>query len=369
MSIRDVILENAQNNKLFERNLDMTRCVTAAVDYTNSAASYRRPGYTWVKEWGQARLFEVFNPTGKNSVGMPVLVYNLPKAPFMKAISGIDWETLAQNLLSDIGTGGGAGGPPAGNHGLTHEWYDGYQGIDTFRVYMRQIASMQAYVDHGLVLAILPGTYIYQETEAAYPGGFYDLTSKLPAAGKWVRVMVYYDPATATVTSVSSAELPLGGNPTYTYPPAHTFPIVWVLLKDGDLGTTLAEDRLYDARALWYMRGLHAPDHAKGGGDELDFVDLNGITITGPVADNELLAYDTGSGDFINQTPTEAGLSATVHTHVEVDITDLDHDAQKIKGFPVDTPNAGDDQKALTFDNPTNSYIWVTGGVGVNGYG
>ena len=300
MSIRDVILQNSENNKSFERTLNITRCVTAAVDYTDSAASYRRPGWTWVKEWGQARLFEVFNPTGRNNVDMPVLVYNLPKPPFMKAIYAIDWETLAGNLVSDIGSGGGVGGTPTGGHYLTHEWYDGYMGIDAMRVYMRSIASMQAIVSAGLTLQILPGTYLYHEEEASYAGGFYDLTSKLPAAGKCVRVMVYYDPSDYTVKSVSSAELPLGGNPNYTIPPKYTLPIAWVLLNFGDAGTTLAESRINDARALWYIRGLHAADHAEGGDDELDFVDLNGITITGPVADNEVLAYDIGSGDWIN---------------------------------------------------------------------
>ena len=37
--------------------------------------------------------------------------------------------------------------------------------------------------------------------------------------------------------------------------------------------------------------------------------DLLDVTITSP-ADNELLAYDTSSGEWINQTPTEAGLDA-----------------------------------------------------------
>ena len=40
-----------------------------------------------------------------------------------------------------------------------------------------------------------------------------------------------------------------------------------------------------------------------------DLDDLGDITITSP-ADNEVLAYDSGSGDWINQTPTEAGLDA-----------------------------------------------------------
>jgi len=48
------------------------------------------------------------------------------------------------------------------------------------------------------------------------------------------------------------------------------------------------------------------------------------VTITA-VADNEVLAYDSGSGDWINQTAAEAGLAVAGHTHLEADITDLDH--------------------------------------------
>jgi len=63
-----------------------------------------------------------------------------------------------------------------------------------------------------------------------------------------------------------------------------------------------------------------------GGVDALD--DLTDVVITGSVgspltpADNELLAFDIGSGNWINQTAAQAGLSVTGHTHVMVDITD-----------------------------------------------
>jgi hypothetical protein len=53
--------------------------------------------------------------------------------------------------------------------------------------------------------------------------------------------------------------------------------------------------------------------------------DLTDVTITGTPADNEVVAYDTGTAEFINQTAAEAGLSATGHTHTESDVTDLDH--------------------------------------------
>ena len=39
--------------------------------------------------------------------------------------------------------------------------------------------------------------------------------------------------------------------------------------------------------------------------------DIGDVTISGTPADNEVLAYDTGSGDFINQTAAEAGLATS----------------------------------------------------------
>ena len=46
---------------------------------------------------------------------------------------------------------------------------------------------------------------------------------------------------------------------------------------------------------------------------------LSDVTLTGPIADNEVLAYD-GIGAFINQTAAEAGLAAASHTHAAADV-------------------------------------------------
>ena len=52
--------------------------------------------------------------------------------------------------------------------------------------------------------------------------------------------------------------------------------------------------------------------------------DLSDVAIDGTPADNELIAYDTATSEFINQTAAEAGLSAVGHTHTASDVTDLD---------------------------------------------
>lgn len=48
--------------------------------------------------------------------------------------------------------------------------------------------------------------------------------------------------------------------------------------------------------------------------------DLSDVVQTTP-ADNEVLAYDNGSGNWINQTPAEAGLAEASHNHATSDIT------------------------------------------------
>lgn len=49
---------------------------------------------------------------------------------------------------------------------------------------------------------------------------------------------------------------------------------------------------------------------------------LSDVVVTTP-ADNEVLAYDSGSGDWINQTAAEAGLAAASHTHTASEVTDF----------------------------------------------
>lgn len=66
--------------------------------------------------------------------------------------------------------------------------------------------------------------------------------------------------------------------------------------------------------------GVHFP-----GSHNLSINDLNDVTISGTPADNEVLAYDTALGEWINQTAAEASLSEVGHGHTESDISDLDH--------------------------------------------
>jgi hypothetical protein len=307
MSIRDIILESRKNIKHLEPSLDIQRCITVNVDYPDSAAVYARPGFSWVKEYGQSRIYQVFNPIGNNAVDLPVLVYRLPKPPFMKAIYGIDWETLNGNLTTDIGQGGGAATNPNGTglHAVTHEWADGYQGNDALRVYMRSLANMQAYVSSGMIISILPGIYVYNDTAMYFPGGTVNMIALLPASGKQIRILIYYDTSDYSIKTQSSAEVALNAFPEFEYAPKRMIPLAWVLLKYGD--TALTEERLTDARFLYSIKGLHATDHNAGGDDEVSASDSAAIhdnvsgeinAITGkdtPVSDDVILIEDSAA--------------------------------------------------------------------------
>lgn len=65
--------------------------------------------------------------------------------------------------------------------------------------------------------------------------------------------------------------------------------------------------------------GIKWATPSAGGSTTLD--GLSDVTITGTPADNELLAYDSGSSEFINQTASEAGVAAASHTHTFSDVT------------------------------------------------
>lgn len=91
----------------------------------------------------------------------------------------------------------------------------------------------------------------------------------------------------------------------------------------------------------------------------IHFSTLNGISdvVISTPADNEILAYDNGSGHWINQTPAEAGLSATGHTHTKADITDF------VESDYVHTTGA----ETVGGDKTFSNNVIITGDLTVNG--
>jgi len=120
--------------------------------------------------------------------------------------------------------------------------------------------------------------------------------------------------------------------------------------------------------------------------------ELSDVVIT-TVADNEVLAYNSGTSKWINQTAAEASLAAASHNHAASDInsgtladaivaqsnvtqhqaalsvtesqiSDLDHDAAKIKGVGIVITSVADNE-TLTYDSA--SAKWTNQAAGTPG--
>lgn len=99
--------------------------------------------------------------------------------------------------------------------------------------------------------------------------------------------------------------------------------VIYAIERSGDPTQPSAasgEWKLYfKSGGLYYMddTGSVTGPLGTGGGGALN--DLTDVTITS-VTDNEVLGYDTVSGNWINQTAAEAGLAAATHTHAASDV-------------------------------------------------
>jgi len=86
------------------------------------------------------------------------------------------------------------------------------------------------------------------------------------------------------------------------------------------------------------------------GGSNPAIADITDVTITS-VSDDEVLAYDTTSGEFINQTAAEAGLAAASHNHTASEISDFDTEVSNNTDVAA---NTSDRHSAATVtDTPT----------------
>jgi len=124
--------------------------------------------------------------------------------------------------------------------------------------------------------------------------------------------------------------------------------------------------------------GAHASTHENGGTDEISIAGLSGELADPqtPKAHNQALGTITGHDKAahdalgIDAATLEGSTKNQVrnhdpkaHTHVEADITDLDHDAQKIKGKTVDDAAIGDG-KFLKYQTSGDKIVYasVSGG-------
>ena len=110
----------------------------------------------------------------------------------------------------------------------------------------------------------------------------------------------------ATKLTVANAALGTVSGTTLTSPVINTS--VSGTAIDTDLtSTSSSDDTLASAKAIktYVDAQIQTED---------TIAELNDTTITGTPADNEVLAYDTSSSKWINQTATEAGLATTTYS-------------------------------------------------------
>lgn len=101
----------------------------------------------------------------------------------------------------------------------------------------------------------------------------------------------------------------------------------------------------------------------------------NTLTIRGGIGDMLKSVYDTDKDNIVDDSQKlEASTKAQVqdhtpktHTHTESQISDLVHDAQKVKGVIIDD-TAKADQKVLAYDQASNNIVYITkpGGIAID---
>lgn len=108
----------------------------------------------------------------------------------------------------------------------------------------------------------------------------------------------------------------------------------WIFIAPSEGMMTWVEDE-----DVYYVYGGSSwVIFSSGGASVLD--DLTDVVISGTPANNELLAYDTG-GNWINQTASEAGLSATGHGHTASDVSDFDVEVGNHTDVTANTTHRG----------------------------
>lgn len=241
--IRDIVLARQERDYRFERDRKLVKAVTVGVQSTISIAVTTRPGYIWVKEYGQdGAVMQVFNTSVQDRIGLPVLIGYEPKPPFRRMVIGMDWEIFA--IITNF-----SGNPYLPNHHLTHEWPDLVPGPDAVSVYARAIVPLRTYAYSGLTVGVAPAVYINNGIMERYDGATIDLTTYVPnQLGYHRQVLIYLEPISNTAMVQVGAETPSVVPADYENIPTVAIPSAWVELTEGV--TAVYEYNITDARAF-----------------------------------------------------------------------------------------------------------------------
>ena len=98
----------------------------------------------------------------------------------------------------------------------------------------------------------------------------------------------------------------------------------------------------------------------------LDFAGLSDVTITS-VGNDEVLAYDTSTSKWINQTASEAGLATASHTHSYLPLTGGTITGSLVVNLDLTVSRTGDSSCATTVDPDTYTNTLYTGNIADGG--
>jgi hypothetical protein len=221
-TIKDIINARIKAAKNQAPKLNITYAKTVGIDSDSSPAVANRPGFVWVQEKGNNHAFQVYNPSVKLAVNMPVKIVRDTNVPSRRIVQGVDWDSLAVQLTSS--NPGQALG--VANHHRDHEWPNMFPGLDPVHTYPRALVPLKIYPGTtALTISVAPGYYMVDNTTIYFVGLIdHDISSFVPATpGNHVSVLVFIDSATNLVGYLSGSESAL------------LFPVE-PAIPDGDIG-------------------------------------------------------------------------------------------------------------------------------------
>lgn len=287
VDIRDLRLQRQRELETREPARNVFRAVTCYL--YGSLHPPNRPDSIYVTKYGQPVLV-VSNTLGITEAGVAVMVGPDPKPPYGLAILAL----ARTGVKLDMGGGDyvGSGIVTTSAHHTTHEYRsEGSPGSDPVLIYQPAIQTLKT-VGNGtdLTVTVLPHIYRVHNVRKYFPGIQVDLTSYLPAAGNYKRVLLCLNTESNVLTVVSGDEVPTTSaiEPPYPDIPWNARASAFVLLTGGQTYVSTSE-HIEDARDLLGVgRNLSA----------LRVEDLSDVDSTG-LADGYILTYDAGTNQWL----------------------------------------------------------------------
>jgi hypothetical protein len=275
-SMRDLILTQNSREATKEDSLSVVKAITVAIDYTDNCAVAGKKGYAWVQELGTNHAYQVFNPSVKYGVNLPVLIQAAPKKPFRKIIVGVDWSSLASTFIND-------GTNPDDdidtysivNHAVTHEWPDGNPGSDAITVHLRAISPLRTVpsTNGGLYIAVNSAMYMMNGIAYSFDGETgLDVSDHVPTIeGVSICMLVYLDLASNSI-KVTYGPASMSADPERPDIPRNCMPSAYVVLYYGMTDIT-EYDIIRDVRVLFTVDNFQSVlNSISAAYDELDYI-------------------------------------------------------------------------------------------------